>query len=697
MVINKKLLINIIITSAIALILLGSFVIFCSKSIINNILLTKTKEQLILIRDFKKQQLEKFFFDLKKHIEFLSNESLIKNSFQEFKTAFDQLLETNNPTLEYQPQNTVNLKIAQHYNNMLKQYKEYSNAKDKIDFSVFLQNLNPYSILLQTKYMTDQVESHENTKNLDAYANIHDKYHNEFQKIMAEYQYHDLYLVDLNGNVIYSFKKNIDFATSLATGAFSNTDLSNVFNAAKYTNSNENNVILSNFSEYLPDYQEPVLFVANKIPNFGVLIASIGLSSINSILKLPEKTTNTSIYLIDQDLHLINNNDFGKSINTMAAREAVRGKKGLIEAPGINKTAALSSFTPIEDKGLHIIIESNKNLILKSLSKSITNMLLFTTITIPILLFFLYTIYCLFIEKADNKLHKLSTFMQVVLTKKDLTSRINLNNTDANGIANILNNMLSWFQNTLDQVAFKIKQFVNKYNNLFANITNLSENIITEQSLIECAKISTNNLMKNSEQLQANLEQHFNTIENHKKTCLALNNINCNFNQKQSINNLTSAVEYILSICNLADMLSLHLSLEASKHGNDNNFLLLSKEIKKMVANLKSRLIQIKDSFDSYILEHDTIRNFVTEFSEKLKPVTDNLELLFEQQNLLLTSANNNQAISNTLQNHLLELETKYNEISQKLVTLVEDNNKLNADLQIDDYYPFKIADNTAT
>ncbi|MGD0466194.1 MAG: methyl-accepting chemotaxis protein, partial [Gammaproteobacteria bacterium] len=567
----------------------------------------------------------------------------------------------------------------------------------------------PFSIMLQTKYMTNtntlatpqlepQGTTNNSSNNIDLYAAVHDKYHAFFRKLIDEYKYSDLLLADLNGNIIYSTKKNIDFASSLISGAFSNAEIANVFNATKYSNPNEDSVVLSNFSEYLPDYQEPVLFVASKVQNLGVLIASVGLSSINSLLKLPDNIANTSIYLIDQDLHLISNHNLEKTINTLAAREAAAGKKGFIEGLNTNKAMALSYFAPIEDRGLSIIVESNKDTILQNLSKSITNMLIFTGAVIPILLFFVYTIYCLCIEKADNKLNKLSTFMQVVLAKKDLNSRINLSSTDANGIANILNNMLSWFQNTLDQVAFKIKQFINKHNDLFTNITDVSNHIQEKQPLIDTAKDLAANLSKNSDQLQNNLEQHFNTINAHKEACLALNSLNLQANQKQNITNLTSAVEYILSICNLADMLALHISLEASKKGHqqDNNFLLLSKEIKKMVTSLKSRLIQIKDSFDSYILEHDTINSFITEFSEKLKPINSSLEQLLESQKTLLDNSTNTQIITNHLQTNLLDLETKYNVVNQQLLTLVEDNNKLNVELQIDDYYPFKIVENTA-
>lgn len=694
MIINKKLLLNIILTTAGALILLGSFIIFCSKSIIHSLLLNRSQEQLMVIRDLKKQQLENFFHELRKNIDFLSNEPIVQTSFQDFKTAFEQVSGAN--YIDPQKQNYINLKIAQHYNSIVKQYKEHTGTQEKIDFSVFLQNLNPYSIILQTKYMTTQQENLENTELLDLYDNVHNKYHTFFQKITDEYKYNDLILIDLNGNIIYSTKKNIDFASSITSGSFSNTEIANIFNATRYANANENSAILSNFSEYLPDYQEPILFVAKKVQNIGVLIASVNLSTINALLKLPEKLNNTDIYLIDQDSRLMTINSFGKTITSLAAREAANGKKGFIEAPNKNNNLTFSYFSPIEYTGLNLIVESNKNAILRDLGKSINNMLLFTAAIIPILLFFLYTIYCLFIEKVDNRLKKISTFMQVVLAKKDLNCRINLNNTDAKGIADILNNMLAWFQNTLDKVAFKTKKFIDKYNNLFDNMTQLSKNIQDKQPILESTKETTNTLLTTANEISYNLNQNANAINAHKQACLALNDFNVKFNQKQQITNLNSSIEYILSICNLADMLALHLSLESAKntHQQDNNFLILSKEIKKMVADLKSRLMQIKDSFDNYILEHESIQNVINELSEKLKPVNTSLEELLTNQQTLLDLSDNNKTIINNLNNNIVELETKYSLINQQLTTIVEHNEQPDLEVKTDDYYPFKIEEN---
>ncbi len=694
MIISKKLLFNITVTAALALILLSGFIIFCSKSIINNVLLSKSKEQLMLIRDFKQQELEIFFSNLKKHVEFAARDQFVKNGFQEFKSAFDQIAIINNSD-----DNKINYSSAinNYYNNITKQYKNYfSNSRNKVDFSVFLQNLSQHSVSLQTRYMTSNNDNYQNIE----YYNIHDKYHEYFRKITNDSRYNDLLLVDLSGNVVYSAKKNIDFASSIVSGPFSNTEIANVFNAVKYLGTQESTVVISNFSEYLPDYQEPVLFVASKIPNVGVFIASVGLSSVTSLLKLPEKMTKTSVYLIDQDLHLINQENFGKIIHTAAAREAATAKKGSIEAFGQDKSMSISYFAPIENTLLSLVVESSKNIILQNLSKSLINMFYFTAAVIPVLLFFVYTISCLNLETADSKLSKISDFMQVVIAKKDLHSRITTNSQDStNNMADILNNMLSWFQNTLEQVAFKVKQFVGKHNDLLNSITVVASVLDKDQQLVDAAKNTANQLTIDTNKVQQEYQQYCEAFGTHQDACLELNNLNIQVNQKQNIASLTCAIEYIFSICNLADMLSLQVSLEAHKSGKQQgySFLILSKEIKQMTINLKEQLMKIKSSFDDYTVEHSAIKDFVMEFSQKLKPINVNVERLINAQKSLLAASNEQLNTANILQSNLIDLEVKYSYVNQQLLAIVNSNTKLNAEIQIDDYYPLKVVESKSS
>jgi methyl-accepting chemotaxis protein len=692
-VINKKLLLNMIITAAIALIILSGFVIFCSKSIISNMLLNKCKEQLMLIRDFKKQELENFFTNIKNNLELLTQDQMLQHSFKEFKVAYDQ---TAIACLDQMKTHNPDPAINQHYNNISKQYKEYFAAdKNKVDFTVFLQNLNQHSINLQTKYMANGVSDFE----IAEYNNIHNKYHDYFRKITTDFKYNDLLLVDFTGNVIYSTKKNIDFASSLTTGAFSGSEIASIFNLVKYSEDYQNKSAISNFSEYLPNYQEPIVFVANKIPNVGVVIISVGVNAVNSLLTLPKKITKTNAYLVDQELRLINQNNFGKLVHTVAAREASANKKGFIESIGKDQVTNISYYTPIEGLALSLIVESPKNVILQNLSKSLTNMFYFTAAIIPVLLFFVYTICCLSLEKAHDKLTKISEFMQVVVAKKDLRSRISTSNQDnLNNMASVLNNMLSWFQNTLEQVGAKIQQFVSRHNNLLGNITDVSSKVAQDQSLLAAAKKSTVQLALSSSELQQGYKEYNEAIKNHQKACSGLNDLNIQVNQKQNIADLTNTIEYIYSICNLADMLSLQVSLEANKSNKQqsSNFVILSKEIKKMTSSLKSQLMTIKSSFDSYSSEYSAIRDFVYEFSCKLKPINNTInKLMVAQQNLLSSNSSYKETV-NKLQENLSNLANKYHAVRDQLTNIVDSNSRLNPELKIDDYYPLKIVEDNS-
>lgn len=403
MIVNKKLLFNIILTIALILILLSGAMIFGGRSIINQAFLEKSKEQLILIGDLKKQELEKFFVNLKQQAKFISQDRIVKEAFEEFKLAFEQMMivkqyeqndqtqinesiqfdEKESSTSSFNNINSLhhlrkldykNSNLVQYYNNLSKNYDEYFNDSDKIidkpDFSNILSNLDPRTINLQIKYNS----LGEENPTISEYVHVHNKYHEYLSKITTEYNYNDLLLLDLNGNIIYSVKKNIDFGSSVTNPYFVTTELANLFNSIKYATIKDYNSI-TNFSEYFPDYYEPVCFIASKVSNAGVLIFSIKLSVIDNLLQLPQDLNKAKIYLTDQDFRLVNADNFGKIINLYLLKANINNN---INNKSVNTAditseqdtfPSVSYLTKVQNNNLNLIIEIPKSILLDSLIK----------------------------------------------------------------------------------------------------------------------------------------------------------------------------------------------------------------------------------------------------------------------------------------------------------------------------------------
>lgn len=65
------------------------------------------------------------------------------------------------------------------------------------------------------------------------YSLTHSAYHETLAGVAEAFDYRDLLLIDPDGNVVYSVEKEIDFATNLVDGPFSDSGLARAFRAAR--------------------------------------------------------------------------------------------------------------------------------------------------------------------------------------------------------------------------------------------------------------------------------------------------------------------------------------------------------------------------------------------------------------------------------------------------------------------------------
>jgi methyl-accepting chemotaxis protein len=87
---------------------------------------------------------------------------------------------------------------------------------------------------LQKRYITDNPNPAGERQKLDtaavsSYDQTHERYHPKFREMAESRGWEDFYIVDMNGNIIYSVNKNDDFATNLKSGPMKDTGAGKVF------------------------------------------------------------------------------------------------------------------------------------------------------------------------------------------------------------------------------------------------------------------------------------------------------------------------------------------------------------------------------------------------------------------------------------------------------------------------------------
>lgn len=97
-----------------------------------------------------------------------------------------------------------------------------------------------------------------------AYDVYHAKYHPWFRELLTARGYYDIFLIDDDGNVVYSVYKEADFATDLANGKWKDSDLATVWRMVQ-DDFKVDHIKFTDFRPYAPSAGAAASFIASPI------------------------------------------------------------------------------------------------------------------------------------------------------------------------------------------------------------------------------------------------------------------------------------------------------------------------------------------------------------------------------------------------------------------------------------------------
>ncbi len=300
-------------------------------------------EHLTAVREIKKYQIEKFFEDRKDDMKVL-----IETISTLRKEAFDKLEAVKN-TKKIQIENYFNERIG--------------------DVSVLSRNnqvLNALSGFKEAFELDDRQPAGPNWQTVENY------YGKWLKTYKQEYNYSDLYLIDKNGDIVFTVEKGVDLGKNLLTGSLRDSPLAKCFHRAL------KEVTIQDFEPYAPSNNEPSAFMGAPIKRdgqtVGVVALKLSIDDINRVmgertgmgetgetyLVGPDKLMRSDSYL-DPKFHSVrasfSNPEKGR-VDTEASREALAGKSGTKVIISYNGNYVLSSYSPLRIKGLNWAIIS---------------------------------------------------------------------------------------------------------------------------------------------------------------------------------------------------------------------------------------------------------------------------------------------------------------------------------------------------
>lgn len=262
--------------AVVSCLILGILTIRASESL----LLGNAQNQLVSNRNQVAKQVENYFATIRGQVETSANNLMYIDAMKRFNRAFfeHEILSDKND-------------LERYYNDTFASEYLRVNPGESPPVKSILSSLSERSVVFQQAYIADNSaplghkdELIDIADNSD-YAQVHKTFHQVIRQFQQEFGFYDIFLVEpQTGYVVYSVFKELDFATSLATGPYVDTALGKAYQGAIKTNT----TYLTDFSAYLPSYNAQAAFIASPIMEnnnlIGVLIFQLPIDRLNNIL-----------------------------------------------------------------------------------------------------------------------------------------------------------------------------------------------------------------------------------------------------------------------------------------------------------------------------------------------------------------------------------------------------------------------------
>ncbi|BBZ33513.1 adenylate/guanylate cyclase domain-containing protein [Mycolicibacterium confluentis] len=240
-------------------------------------------ERLTELREAYNRQLATQFDDLEDSLVIYTRGSTAINAMREFSRGFAELRDTTITPAQQQS-------LVDYYEDQFKP-KVDSTSDLEIDIAGLLPQSNAQKYL-QAHYTApyDTVSyalDLDDARDGSMWSTANARYTDFFREVVSRFEFEDALLIDTNGTVVYTAYKGVDLGTNIHHGPYRNHELEDAFERAVATNTVDY-VEVTDFSEYLPSYNEPTAWLLSPIGEpgriEGVLALQYPITKINRLM-----------------------------------------------------------------------------------------------------------------------------------------------------------------------------------------------------------------------------------------------------------------------------------------------------------------------------------------------------------------------------------------------------------------------------
>jgi methyl-accepting chemotaxis protein len=268
-------------------------------------------DQMQSIRAGKEEEVKAYFENVVDNMAVVSNTEEVRAALRDLPVAFDELPTTLPVTVDQ-----ARTDLAGYYRDQFGGQYQTRNPGSTVDISTMVTDLDDATIAAQYLYIASNPNPLGEKGKLDiaadgsAYSAGHARIHNLGRRTVEQLELYDFFLFDLEGDLVYTFFKELDYGTNVSSGPWAKSGLGQAFAAAR-SGRKQGEATITDYAPYRPSYDDQASFVSMPVfdggVQTGVFVVQLPINRVDQIMTFRGNWSNVGlgesgeVYLVGSD------------------------------------------------------------------------------------------------------------------------------------------------------------------------------------------------------------------------------------------------------------------------------------------------------------------------------------------------------------------------------------------------------------